>query len=118
LIRTAPQIIAMAITNAVGQLITGTSINFDGTSLAKRMTTSYDQYRLYLESLSPESLSDLTSYVADDVHFRDSFNDVWGPNAMALVFQHMFENVHFDVQDMLAECRFYFMAWHGNSRGK
>jgi hypothetical protein len=34
LIRKAPQIIATAITNAVGQLIIGISINFDGASLS------------------------------------------------------------------------------------
>jgi len=34
LTRTAPQIIATAITNTVGQLIIGTSINIDGASLS------------------------------------------------------------------------------------
>ena len=87
------------------------------------MTASYDRYRLYLESLSLESLSDLTFYVVDDVHFKDPFNDVWGLNAMALVFQHMFENVQnvrFVVQDMLAEGQLCFMGWRfeGEINGK
>jgi steroid delta-isomerase len=79
------------------------------------MNASHEKYRVYLESLSPDSLSDLTSYVADDIHFKDPFNDVRGLDAMARVFQHMFENVQnirFNVQDMLAEDQLCFMAWH------
>jgi steroid delta-isomerase len=87
------------------------------------MNASHDKYRVYLESLSPDSLSDLTSYVADDIHFKDPFNDVRGLDAMASVFQHMFENVQnirFNVQDMLAKEQVCFMAWRfeGEINGK
>ena len=57
------------------------------------MTLPQQKYRIFLETLTPQSLNDLPHHVSADVHFVDPFNDVVGVTAMAAVFQHMFDNV-------------------------
>ena len=62
---------------------------------------SLDKYAQYLENLSLSSINSLNNYVADDVRFKDPFNDVMGSEKMKAVFLHMFgnvEDVKFNVQ--------------------
>ena len=87
------------------------------------MNTPHDRYRTYLETLTPETLAEISAYVTDDVRFKDPFNDTRGVDAMSRVFRHMFENVedvNFDIHEMLAEGSVCLMAWHfgGKLSGK
>ena len=83
------------------------------------MNTPQDRYRTYLETLTPESLAEISAYVTDDVRFKDPFNDTRGVDAMSRVFRHMFENVedvNFDIHEMLAEGSVCLMAWRFGGR--
>ena len=57
------------------------------------MTTLCDAYQLYMETLTPASLADLSTYVTEDVRFKDPFNDVQGIENMRAIFAHMFETL-------------------------
>ena len=57
------------------------------------MTTLCDAYQLYMETLTPASLADLSTYVTEDVRFKDPFNDVQGIENMRAIFAHMFETI-------------------------
>ena len=83
------------------------------------MSTPQDRYRTYLETLSPESLSEISDYVTEDVHFRDPFNETCGVDAMSQVFRHMFDNVKgikFEIYEMLAEGSVCLMTWRFEGR--
>ena len=59
-----------------------------------------DKYVLYLETLSSSTINSLDHYVAENVRFKDPFNDVMGSERMKAVFLHMFdivEDVKFNV---------------------
>jgi len=78
------------------------------------MNETCQRYRRYLETLTPVSLDRLSDYVADDVRFKDPFNEVRGVDKMARVFRHMFENVddiRFTVDQALANGDRCLMAW-------
>ena len=66
------------------------------------MTLSQQRYRRFLETLTPQSLDNLSDYVSADVHFVDPFNDVTGVDAMTAVFRHMFDNVQ-DIRFRIVE---------------
>jgi len=83
------------------------------------MTVSCERYAAYLESLTPETLADLSDHVTEDVRFRDPFNDVRGVDAMTRVFQHMFENVQeirFEVDHAMMEDDLCLMQWRFEGR--
>jgi len=87
------------------------------------MNTAHERYRLYLESLSLETLEKLSDYVTADVRFKDPFNDVRGIDGMSRVFQHMFENVQdirFEVNEIVSDGALCLMSWrfHGQLSGK
>ena len=71
------------------------------------MSSPADRYKHFLETLSPDRLSDLDSVVTADVHFKDPFNDVRGVEAMRDVFAHMYRE--------LGELRFQVRRLQGNS---
>ena len=48
----------------------------------------------WYETLSPESLSDITEIYHEHASFQDPFNDVQGLEAISNIFRHMFENTH------------------------
>lgn len=78
------------------------------------MTPAHDRYRHYLETLTVETLTGLSEHVTEDVRFKDPFNDVRGIDAMARVFQHMFENVQdirFHVRCVLSDGDTCLMEW-------
>ena len=78
------------------------------------MSTPSDRYRDYLETLTPETLADLSEYVVVDVRFKDPFNDVRGADAMANIFRHMFDTVgpvRFIVDDCAGDADTCMMSW-------
>lgn len=87
------------------------------------MTEHHERYRRYLETLTPESLAQLSVHVTPDVRFKDPFNDVRGVESMAAIFRHMFENipeVRFTVRHLMAEGDNCLMTWRfeGKLRGR
>lgn len=79
------------------------------------MKTACKKYRSYLETLTLESLDQLSDYVSDDVRFKDPFNDVRGVTAMKRVLTHMFENVadiKFTVRNSSSNDKTCFMDWN------
>ena len=59
----------------------------------KSKQKSLDKYVLYLETLNSSTINSLDDYVAENVRFKDPFNDVMGSEKMKAVFLHMFGNV-------------------------
>ena len=59
----------------------------------KSKQKSLDKYVLYLETLNSSTINSLDDYVAENVRFKDPFNDVIGSERMKAVFLHMFDNV-------------------------
>jgi steroid delta-isomerase len=78
------------------------------------MSTPQSRYRRYLENLTPETLGSIGEFVAEDVRFKDPFNDVRGIAHMTLVFRHMFDNVddiRFTVDYMATDGDMCLMTW-------
>lgn len=78
------------------------------------MNGHHDRYRRYLETLTPESLGQLTDHVTADVRFKDPFNDVRGADAMARVFRHMFKavrDIRFTVTHLASDGDVCLMTW-------
>jgi steroid delta-isomerase len=87
------------------------------------MKTACEKYRDYLETLTMESLNQLSDYVSKDVRFKDPFNDVRGITAMKRVLTHMFKNVagiKFTVHNFSHNDKTCFMDWSfaGMLKGK
>lgn len=86
------------------------------------MSNHLDAYIRYLEALTPETLGDLERFVAEDVRFADSFNDVRGSGRMRRVLADMFANVgpvSFEVTERAENATAAFVSWrfHGRLRG-
>lgn len=72
------------------------------------------RYIRFLETLTPQSLNQIDTFVSDDVVFRDPFNDVRGRAAMQRVLQKMFADladIKFQVTTRLFESPVAFIAW-------
>lgn len=83
------------------------------------MIAHHDCYRNYLETLTPSALARLADYVADDVRFRDPFNDVVGRVAMERVLRDMFnriDDIRFVVRHCLNDSDVCLMAWRFEGR--
>lgn len=50
-------------------------------------------YAAYFERMAPGNLGELRDLCADDVRFRDPFNDVRGKDQIVRIFSKMFEDV-------------------------
>jgi len=57
------------------------------------MTKSVEEYAEFMSNLSVETLPHLSRHVANDVFFRDPFNEVTGVDKMHQIFAHMFESM-------------------------
>jgi len=57
------------------------------------MSAGITAYVAFYETLSPQSLANMETVVAPDVHFRDPFNDVRGLDAYRRILTKMFEDV-------------------------
>ena len=81
-----------------------------------------EAYRNYLETLTPETLPQLSQFVTPDVHFIDPFNDVRGTDALRRVFEDMFDSVKdvvFQVDALALDKSIALMSWQfsGTLRG-
>lgn len=73
-----------------------------------------DGYCEFLETLTPESLKNISSHVRSDVHFRDPFNDVYGIEKMHAVLEDMFDgisNITFVIEDRLDKNDVSIIVW-------
>lgn len=72
------------------------------------------RYTAFFEALSPDSLSELSRHVTEDVHFRDPFNDFTGRPRMERAFRHMFDlldEVRFEVLDGACGDSAAYLRW-------
>ena len=71
-------------------------------------------YRRYFETLSPATLGELRSLAAPDMHFRDPFNDVIGPDkvirSLELGYDHA-EDLRFEFLDEAWSGRTCYYRW-------
>lgn len=82
-----------------------------------------DTYRRYLETLTPESLAQISQFVTPDVHFVDPFNDVRGIDMLRRVFQDMFDSVQdveFNIENLCQDGPVSLLFWRfsGTLRGR
>jgi steroid delta-isomerase len=73
-----------------------------------------DALAVYYETLTRQSVSELSRYYAADCRFRDPFNDVRGIAALAAIFTHMFdtlESPRFIVKERVAEGDQVLLTW-------
>ncbi len=71
-------------------------------------------YIAFYEGLTPDSLSGLDALCAQNVRFRDPFNDVTGVDAYRAVLAQMFEDAtapRFTVLDRALSGRVAYMRW-------
>lgn len=68
----------------------------------------------FFESLSPDSVRDLSRVYTDDVWFKDPFNEVTGVAEVSRIFTHMFEQVdapRFVVTRSVLQGEHAFLTW-------
>ncbi len=73
----------------------------------------------YFEQLTPQSLARLGDVYADDVWFKDPFNEVQGLAAVRAIFDHMFRQLHaprFEVTTALGGADQAFLTWNFHFR--
>ncbi|MEQ9490075.1 MAG: nuclear transport factor 2 family protein [Alphaproteobacteria bacterium] len=83
------------------------------------MTSALRAYADYLQSLTPESLDRLETFVTDDVRFIDPFNDVTGAASMRRVFEDMFSalgDVGFNVEQVFGDGDSGMLHWQFRAR--
>ncbi len=75
----------------------------------------------YFESLTPQSVADITRYYATNARFKDPFNDVTGLAAIEGIFKHMFvalESPRFVVTGEIVQGQQCFLTWEFRFRFK
>ena len=68
----------------------------------------------HFETLTPQSVGQLTDLYSDDAYFRDPFNKVRGHAAITGIFEHMFKQVddpRFMVVSKIMQGDNAFIAW-------
>lgn len=86
----------------------------DSKAVASPKAGGADGYCAFLETLTPETLADITSHVSSDVHFRDPFNDVYGIDKMHAVLEDMFDGISditFVIEDRLDKDDVSVIVW-------
>lgn len=76
--------------------------------------STFDAYRVYLETLTAQGISRLSDYVSPDVRFRDPFHDVRGVEEMEAIFSRLFrtvQGINFRVRESRGQGSFYFFRW-------
>jgi hypothetical protein len=80
----------------------------------ERLREAARAYRRYFETLSQASLGDLRKLAAADMHFRDPFNDLVGPDkvirSLELGYQHA-EDMRFEFLDEAWSGRTCYYRW-------
>jgi len=75
----------------------------------------------YFESISPETLKQLSDWYTTDARFKDPFNDVRGLPAITRIFEHMFHSLHdprFVVTRQIVDGPHAFLVWEFHFRFK
>lgn len=75
---------------------------------------SLDNYATALTQLKPENVSALSQLVADDMHFSDPFNSLYGKADFLGVMAEMFEqldDVSFELMDSQIEANSGYLYW-------
>lgn len=68
----------------------------------------------YFETLSRQSLKQLDGLYVDDARFKDPFNEVGTREAIAGIFEHMFDTLddpRFVIEDAVAQGDQCFLTW-------
>ena len=72
------------------------------------------EYAQFFETICPENLGRLSALTAENIHFKDPFNDVIGQDAMRAIFEKMFNEVEtpaFSVSHIICENNICFIRW-------
>ncbi len=75
----------------------------------------------WFESLTPESVGQLTAFYSPDARFKDPFNDVRGVPAITQIFEHMFaalQEPRFMVTQQIVDGAQVFLVWEFRFRFK
>jgi ketosteroid isomerase-like protein len=86
----------------------------DPTPTPADLAQALDDLVHWFQTLSPESVSLIGRHYADQVRFKDPFNDVQGLPAVQAIFSHMFEQLHeprFVVRERMLSGQRAFLTW-------
>jgi steroid delta-isomerase len=77
----------------------------------------------WFETLSPQSLEQLSTHYSDQAYFKDPFNEVRGQQAIARIFAHMFATLdapRFLVTECVEQAHGVMLLWdfHFRPRGQ
>ena len=75
----------------------------------------------YYESITPESIKDISQLYSADAYFKDPFNEVHGDTAISEIFLHMYEQVDepvFKIQQSILQDDDAFIVWDFSFRVK
>ena len=78
------------------------------------MNQTAQRYRTYLETLTFEDIDRLSEFAADDIRFKDPFNEVRGIEAMERVLRHMFRlisGIRFSIRHIAVDGEYCMMEW-------
>jgi steroid delta-isomerase len=81
---------------------------------ADRSAPWLSEFIAYFEQLTPQSLSGLDQWYAQDAVFKDPFNEVRGLAAIRRIFEHMFDSLvapRFIVTEQLHQGDQVFLVW-------
>jgi len=75
----------------------------------------------YFESISPETLTEISNWYTTDARFKDPFNEVRGVPDITRIFEHMFHSLHaphFVVTRQIVDGSHAFLVWEFHFRFK
>lgn len=82
---------------------------------SQNMTLSpLDSLVSFFENISPESIAEFPRHYAEDVYFKDPFNEVRGLPALQRIFTHMFRQVaepRFFIVDRVVDEKGALLVW-------
>jgi hypothetical protein len=79
--------------------------------------TAVDRYADFFRNFSPSDLDRFHDFFAENAHFRDPFNDVYGVAAIRKVFAHMYQQCaqpRFEVNDYAISGQVAYLHWRFN----
>ena len=85
------------------------------------MSARFDRVRLFWEALAPESLARIAEVYADDVHFRDPFNDFRDREALRRILAGMFDKLEsptFKVVQVIEQGADAVLVWDFDFRAR
>jgi len=85
--------------------------------MATDLPARFKQISLWFETLTPESLSQISAIYSAEATFRDPFNNLSGLAGVTSVYQHMFatlETPRFVITNIVSQDRQAFISWDFN----